>query len=197
MSNLRREQTRKQFGFDSERQIRRQERAKQRALKERERDQLRREEIERNSLYKTLIKGAFGFDVADAVLGFLETIGDVLSGLLALTYVYLSLFVVRSLRLTVAVLGVAFVDLLMGLVPGIGTLLDVVFCGNYINRTMIKGYVEGDEKMRRRVNIVSVVSLLIIVGVVTLMVHLLGWASDAWSSKEWSLWPKFAHHANG
>lgn len=152
MSNLRRERTREKLGFDTEKDIKRKEKAKQSASDDREKEAERRSRIESHTLYRTLIKGAWGFDVVDAVLGFLEVGGDLLSGVFGLAYFYLSLFVVRSFRLSLAVLSVVMVDFLLGLIPFAGTALDVFFCGNYINRTLIKGYVEEDRSVMSRVN---------------------------------------------
>lgn len=170
MSNLRREKTRQKFGFDSEKKISKKKKVEEVARVERSKREDRRQEIEQNMLYKTLIKGALGFDLADGLLGLLEVGGDILSALLSLLYVGLSLFVVRSFRLTAAVFCVALADLALGLIPVAGTLLDIVFCGNYINRTMIKGFVEGDEQSKKRVNQIS----LVLVGVLLLGVAI--WA---------------------
>lgn len=161
MSNLRRERTREKLGFDTEKDIKRKEKAKKRAIDERGKQALRRSRIESHALYRTLVKGALGFDVVDALLGFLEVGGDFLSALPGLAYLYLSAFVVRSFRLSVAVFSVVVVDLLLGLVPVAGTVVDVLFCGNYINRSMIKGVVEGDGKTISRVNKVAVWGLLV------------------------------------
>lgn len=162
MSNVRREKTRQKFGFDTEKDISKKEKVKQVARAHREVEVDRRKEIEENGLYKTLMKGALGFDVADGLMGFLELGGDILSAVLALAYVVLSLFVVKSLRLTMAVFIIVVVDLAIGMVPMAGTLLDVVFCGNYINRTLIKGFVEGDKSAKRKVNLISSIGFFVI-----------------------------------
>ncbi len=178
MSNLRREKTRKKFGFDTERDFSRQEKVKQVARAHREVEEDRRKEIESNPLYKTLMKGALGFDVADGLMGFLEVGGDILSAVLSLTYVALSLFVVRSLRLTMAVFIVVVIDLAIGMVPMAGMLLDIVFCGNYINRTLIKGFVEGDKKAKRRVNLISMVGFSVLLLVFCFWIFLFLFAGD-------------------
>lgn len=164
MANERRERTREKFGFGLEKEVAKAESVKRTAEADRKARELRREKIERNSLYRVMIGGAVGFDVLDAVMGFFEEVGDLLSGLFGLAYVYLSLFVVKSLRLTMAVLCVSLVDLLLGMIPVAGTVVDIFFCGNYINRMMIKGFVEGDGKARRRVNLISLLGFLVVFG---------------------------------
>lgn len=162
MSNIRREQTRRKYGFDSQKEILRKEKLKQEARVDRSKDANRRQEIENNGLYRTLIKGALGFDVLDGLLGFLEVGGDLVSAVSGIAYVGLSMFVVKSVRLTIAVLCVMMADLALGLIPMVGTLLDIVFCGNYINRTLIKGFVEGDKSTRRKVNLIASVGFAVL-----------------------------------
>lgn len=174
MSNYRREKTREKFGFDSEKEVARAKSAKCTAEQERKRKAMRRERIESNSLYRVLIGGAIGFDILDAVVGFIEGVGDLLSGVVGVAYVYLSLCVVRSLRLTMAVLCVSLTDLLIGLIPVAGTVVDIFFCGSYINRMMIKGFVEDDRKAKRRVNLISSAGFIVVVGLFWLVKTLIG-----------------------
>ena len=164
MSNIRREKTREKLGFDTEKIKKKEEKIRLKALEKQKKRELWRQSIEEKPLYKVLIKGAIGFDIADALLGLLEMVGDLFSGIIGLSYVILYIFTVKSLRLTVAVLAVMLVDLIIGLIPGIGTIVDFVFCGNYINRSMIKGYVEDDPVIKRRVNIISFIGIFVIVG---------------------------------
>ena len=174
MSNERRAKTREKFGFDSDKEIERLKRTKKKAEAVRDKRLEYRRRIEENKLYKTLIGGAIGFDILDAVLGLVEEVGDLFSGLFGLMYIYLSAVVVRSFRLTLAVLCVSLVDLLLGMIPVAGTLVDVVFCGNYINRMMIKGFVEDDAETKRRVNLIASAGFLVVFGLAWLVKTLLG-----------------------
>ena len=174
MSNERRAKTREKFGFDSDKEIEKLKRTKMTAEHVRRRKRERRQRIEQNKLYQILISKAIGFDILDAVLSFIEGVGDIFSGLIGLAYIYLSLVVVRSIRLTAAVFCVAATDLLIGLIPIPGTLVDVVFCGNYINRMMIKGFVEDDAETKRRVNLIASAGFLVVFGLAWLVKTLLG-----------------------
>ena len=169
MSNSRRERTRAKFGFDSDEEKRKQERIQQKYLQKKQTWEARRSVIESSTYYKVLIKGAVGFDVADALLGFLEIGGDLLSGVLGFAYVGLCAKVIKSVRLTLAVTCVVLVDLLLGFIPGLGSVVDVFFCANYINRYLIKGYVERDESVMRKLNIVTLICILIVAGLVYLI----------------------------
>jgi len=163
MSNYRRAKTKEKFGFDSDKKVERMERTKAAAEVALRKKTEQRQRIEQSNLYKVLIKRAIGLDIIDAVLGFFEEIGDLASGLFGLLYLFLSLFVVRSIRLAIAVLSVTLVDLLIGLIPLAGSVVDAVFCGSYINRTMIKGFVEGDAKIKRRVNLIASFGFLVVI----------------------------------
>lgn len=173
MSNERREKTRKKFGFDSEKEINREEKIKQKAQEQKKRRELKRQSIEQTTLYTVLIKGAIGFDIADAALGILEIGGDILSGVVGLLYVFLCINTIKSLRLTVAVLAVVLADLMIGLIPVAGTFVDMAFCGNYINRSMIKGFVEDDPVIKRRVNIIAGIGIFVIAGASFLLVKII------------------------
>lgn len=163
MSNYRRAKTKEKFGFDSDKKVERMERTKAAAEVALRKKTEQRQRIEQSNLYKVLIKRAIGLDIIDAVLGFFEEIGDLASGLFGLLYLFLSLFVVRSIRLAIAVLSVTLVDLLIGLIPLAGSVVDAVFCGSYINRTMIKGFVEGDAKIKRRVNLIASFGFFVVI----------------------------------
>jgi hypothetical protein len=169
MSNSRRERTRAKFGFDSEEEKLKQERIREKYRQKKQAWEARRSVIESSTYYKTLIKGAVGFDVADALLGFLEIGGDLLSSVLGFAYVGLCVKVIKSVRLTLAVTCVVLVDLLLGFIPGLGSVVDIFFCANYINRYLIKGYVERDESVMRKLNIVTLICVLIVAGLVCLI----------------------------
>ena len=158
----RREETNRNLGLSGEKEKRKQQQAIEKAEKRRQEQLAVQARIEESTMYKVLIKGAIAFDVADAVLGLLEFAGDSLSFLVSMGYVVLSAKVVRSIRLTVAVMMVSLVDLLIGFIPGVGDVADMVFCSSMINRTLIQGYVENDRKAKRRVTIISMVGFAVV-----------------------------------
>ncbi len=90
----------------------------------------------------------------DAVLGLLlEGVGDFLTQLLTLPYIYVSAVKIRSLPLTLAVIYNALRDLAIGLIPFyVGDVLDV-FNKSYIrNFKLIAGFVDGDRSVISEVN---------------------------------------------
>lgn len=90
----------------------------------------------------------------DAVLGFLlEGLGDLLTQLLTLPYIYVSAVKIRSVPLTLAVIYNALCDIALGLIPFyVGDVLDVFNKSFVRNFKLIVGFVEGDKKIISEVN---------------------------------------------
>ena len=89
----------------------------------------------------------------DPLLGLVPTVGDAVSSLLTLPYLYFSIFRLRSIPLTLALLCNMLIDFAMGVIPfWIGDILDF-FNHSYVkNYRLITGYVEGDEDMIKKVD---------------------------------------------
>ncbi|MBQ6746926.1 MAG: DUF4112 domain-containing protein [Bacteroidaceae bacterium] len=89
----------------------------------------------------------------DPLLGLVPTVGDAVTSLLTLPYLYFSMFKLRSIPLTLALLCNMLIDFAMGVIPfWIGDVLDF-FNRSYIkNYRLITGYVEGDEEMIKSVD---------------------------------------------
>ncbi len=173
MANRRREETREQLNLKTEKQREKERIAIEKAEQEAKKIEARRKEIEENGIYRIFISGfSFGLDIIDGVLGFVEGVGDFFTTAVSFVYVYISLFIVRSFRLTLAVLTITLFDAVIGFIPFAGSIVDLVFCGNYINKNMIKGFVEGNKEARRRVNIISSFSFLAIAIFVCLIIYI-------------------------
>lgn len=172
MANQRREETRDRLNLKSEKQKEKERVAIEKAEHEAAEIEARRKEIESNGIYSIFISGfSFGLDILDGILGFMEGVGDFFTTIISFVYVYISLFIVRSFRLTLAVLTVTLTDAIIGFIPFAGSIVDLVFCGNYINKNMIKGFVEGNKEARRRVNLLSSFSFIVIALVVGLIIY--------------------------
>lgn len=104
----------------------------------------------------------------DPVLGFfLPGVGDVISQTLALPYLYVSLFKIRSIPLTLAILYNMMIDSLVGLFPWIGDIIDIFYKSNRKSYRMIVGFVEDNEAIKHEVNSKAVRTgvLIVIVGI--------------------------------
>ena len=113
----------------------------------------------------------------DAIIGFIPGWGDAFSLLCAAPFVYFSARVVKSVPLTLAIINNALRDILLGLIPFfVGDIIDVFHRSNVRNMAMVRGFVDGDEAVIRRVNqrawqaVLALVALLALIG---LMIWLL------------------------
>ena len=127
-----------------------------------------REKLEKEPSYK-LVKGIstlFDKYYLDGIAGFfLPAIGDLITSLATLPFLYVSIFKIKSLALTLAVLYNTFLDALIGLIPYVGDLLDFFHKSYAKNYRLIVGYVEDDKEIISEVKrsaIKSVVGILLI-----------------------------------
>jgi len=118
----------------------------------------------------------------DPLLGLVPTVGDAVSSLLNLPYLYFSIFKLRSIPLTLALICNMLIDFAMGVIPfWIGDILDF-FNHSYIkNYKLITGYVEGDKEMIKRVDrrawwMVALIAVLCLL--IWLLIRLAVWAWD-------------------
>lgn len=140
--------------------------------------------IKESKMYKLIEAIAKVMDeyYVDPLLGLVPTVGDAVTSLLTLPYLFFSVFKLRSIPLTLALLCNMLIDFAMGVIPfWIGDILDF-FNRSYIkNYKLITGYVEGDEEMIKSVNrrawwmaaLIVVLCLLI-----WLLIKLAVWAWD-------------------
>ena len=101
----------------------------------------------------------------DALLGFIPSVGDLVSSAFGRPFIYVSLVKVRSIPLTLAIIYNYLVDILLGSIPFfIGDAIDFFSKAHVKNLNLITRYVEGDKKTIRQVRSkVLVTAILIIV----------------------------------
>lgn len=100
----------------------------------------------------------------DALLGFIPSVGDVVSSIFGLPFIYVSLFKVKSIPLTLAIIYNYLVDILLGSIPFfIGDAIDFFSKAHVKNLDLITRYVEGDKKTIRQVRSKALVTGLLIV----------------------------------
>lgn len=89
----------------------------------------------------------------DPFLGFLPAgSGDIISSITALPSIYVALFKVRSIPLTLAVIKNMLVDMLVGAIPMLGNVLDFFYRSHHKNYQLIINYIEGDKQTIEEVN---------------------------------------------
>lgn len=104
--------------------------------------------------YHTLQRIARWMDTyyLDPILGFLlpAGLGDFVSALMALPFIVFSLFVAKSIPLTLAIINHTLWDILIGLIPFfVGDVLDVFSRPYRRNLQLIEGYLAGDKSTIR------------------------------------------------
>lgn len=100
----------------------------------------------------------------DALLGFVPSVGDLVSSVFGLPFIYVTLFKVKSIPLTLAVIYNYLVDILLGSIPFfIGDAIDF-FCKAHVkNLDLITHYVEGYKKTIRQVRSEALLTALLII----------------------------------
>ena len=115
----------------------------------------RRDNLTQDSEYKLLREIYVIMDkfFLDPILGFfIPGIGDVITSVLTVPFVMVTVFKLRSVALTLAIVRNALVDCLRGLFPVIGDFLDVIHRSYEKSYRQIIGYVEGDPEIVEKVN---------------------------------------------
>ena len=115
----------------------------------------KRKVLETDSAYVTCKTIATWMDkyFLDPIIGFFfPGVTDCITQVFALPFVYVALFKVRSIPLTLAVIYNSMKDALLGTIPWIGDLIDAFYRSHVKNYTLIVGFVEDDEEIKRKVN---------------------------------------------
>ncbi len=172
--------------MDIEKSIRKEEQRK--AEKEK-----RRMEIEMSSSYR-MVQGIAKFMdkyLLDPIIGFfVPGIGDILSSVLVLPFIHVSLFKIKSVPLTLAVIYNVLIDVLIGLIPFyIGDIIDVFNRAYLKNARLITGFVEDDKEVISEVNrkaawmgFMILVLCVLIYFMVLLVMKLMDWLGGLWDS---------------
>ena len=100
----------------------------------------------------------------DALLGFIPSVGDLVSSAFGLPFIYVSLVKVKSIPLTLAIIYNYLVDILLGSIPFfIGDVIDFFSKAHVKNLDLITRYVEGDTKIIRQVRSKALVTAILII----------------------------------
>lgn len=180
MESSRRQQAQSDLGMNFEREDLKRNAA---LAKEQERvakKQAKREQMMNRSSYRMMVKTAKYMDkyYLDPLIGLIPGgVGDTISSLVALPFIYYSLCVVKSIPLTLAVIYNILMDVLIGAIPFyIGDILDV-FKRSYVdNLKLITGYIEDDKEIINKVNKKAFWTAVFIVVLCWLIYVVISWA---------------------
>jgi len=149
------------------------------AMTKDEKRELQRRRLMDNKAYQTMEGLTRYMDryYLDALIGIIPGWGDAIALVSVVPFVYFSSRVIKSLPLTLAVLNNALRDVLLGMLPFfVGDIIDVFHRANMKNMAMIKGFVDGDEAIVKKVNQrawQSVAVLVVLLILIALMVWVL------------------------
>lgn len=140
----------------------------------------KREALLAKPSYQLLEKTASIMDryFIDPIIGFLLPggIGDAISSIFAMPFIYFSLFEIKSIPLTLAVVYNTLLDVLVGAIPFyIGDILDI-FKRSYLkNLKLITGFVNDDYNIIEEVNRTAIKSAILIAIICFLIYLLVSW----------------------
>lgn len=119
-----------------------------------ERQEARNESLAESSAFNmVLLAKKYDDWFLDPIVGvLLPGIGDVISSAAMLPGLYVAMFRLRSFRLTLAVFCCGMIDLLVGLIPALGDLIDAFYKSNKITARLIIGYAENDPDVMAEIN---------------------------------------------
>ena len=131
-------------GINTEQEERKRNEALEKEMERRRLKEEKRQELMSMTSYVVMQKTAKYMDrfFIDPIVGFFfPAVGDFLSSLLALPFIYYSLFVIKSVPLTLAVISNVLKDMLVGIVPLLGDVLDAIYRSYSKNLRLITGYI--------------------------------------------------------
>jgi len=152
----RRAQAQEELGLIDEKEQAQINRALQKEEDRQRRKAEKRAELENSATYALVKKISEVMDkfCLDPIVGLLPgSIGDLLSSVCVLPFIHMSLFKIKSIPLTLAIIYNTLIDMLLGSIPFfIGDIIDF-FNRSYIkNKNLIIGYVEDDREIIHDVN---------------------------------------------
>lgn len=91
-------------------------------------------------------------------------VGDALSSILVIPFVYFALVYVHSIPLTLAVIANSLKDALLGSIPFyIGDVIDIFYKSNVKNLKLITGYINDDKEIIHKVDKMAFWSVVLII----------------------------------
>ncbi len=177
----RRELAREEASVFSAKEMQRQQHALAKEQHRRQVKQSKRERIKGSRSYRCVDTIATWCDryKLEALLGLLPSVGDSVSLIAGLPALYVALFQVRSIPLTLAVMFNNLVDCLLGMIPFfVGDVLDFLHQSNVSNMRLIKGFVDDDREIIGKVNRQAVwmaVAIVLVIAAIVGMFFLLKW----------------------
>lgn len=101
----------------------------------------------------------------DPILGFfVPGLGDIITASLTIPFIYTSVFKLRSVPLTLAIVYNSLIDMLVGMVPVVGNIGDIIIRSYKKNYNLIVGYVEDDPEVMSEIKSKALQTCIFITG---------------------------------
>lgn len=139
-----------------------------------------------NNIYKTdnlnnnkdfkilyLIKKYMDEYYLDAIFSLFPGVGDFVTQIFSLVYIYFSIVKLQSIRLTTLIIFYALVDICIGLIPILGVVLDFFNKSYKTNYELIIGYVNKDKAVMNKINKHFTFAIFAIIGLIVAIVFLI------------------------
>lgn len=176
MESSRRSQIREDMGLTTQEEQEEIDDSIEKEEERRQKKELAKQKLETETSYK-MVKGiSFVMDKCflDAVIGFFApAYGDVISSVVTVPFLYVSLFKIKSIPLTLAIIYNMLLDIFIGMVPFIGDIADIFHKSYAKNYKLIVGYVEDDEKVIKDVRRRALWSaiMILVLGFIIYMIY--------------------------
>lgn len=190
MENSRRALAQEELGLTTSQQEIQQQAAIDKELERQRIKEERRRALEEDLDYRLVksIKTVMDDWFLDPVIGFFfPAVGDMLTSICALPFLWIALVRIKSIPLTLACIYNTMIDVILGLIPFyIGDILDAFNKSYKKNYRLIVGFVEDDKNVIHEVNNKAIRTAIIIVIFAIIIYYLVKW-SIALMSFIWSL----------
>ena len=116
----------------------------------------------------------FGIPIGlDPIIGFVPIVGDMVAPAMALPMIYLAMFKIKSLPLTLAIILNLLIDVAIGIIPlHIGNIADFFNRAYVRNMKLLSGYIDCDVKTISKINKQAAIAALLI-GVLLFVIYIL------------------------
>ena len=136
--------------------------------RKKEREKWKRE-IEKSNSYQAVktVKTLMDDYYLDPLLGLIPVVGDILPQIFNFSFFYVSIFKIRSYALTITIFRNILIDVLVGMIPYLGIILDIFHKSYRKNFNLIVGFVNDDRDVIKEVNkkAISTTIWLVVLGV--------------------------------
>ena len=155
MANNRRNDAMTELGFANEKEENVVNEAVNKEELRRQRKEEKLRELQESDSYKLIsfITTLADKYFLDPIIGLFPVVGDFITSVVGLPFIYVTLVKVRSIPLTLAVIYNYLIDMLLGCIPfWIGDILDIFNRAHIKNMKLITHYVQDDKETVNEVN---------------------------------------------